>query len=253
MNQSDLIGFQNDFVAAVVDPSVEWDAALGIAQQDNWRFNIYRNNYFHGLIEQLAEAYPTVQSILGDDAFSVIAHRYLQYFPPKNVSLALFGEEFTHYLREISITKNDDLICDSALLDRAYLEALHAPDQVVIDPVVLSDLGDDLVGARFTPHGSLRIIESNISLVDTWKAYRKGIKVTNVTAQGALVTRPKSLVQVRGLSRAATQFGLGLMNNDTVADAYDKASDIDESFDITQVFSDFLLAGAFCDIKVPND
>ena len=62
--------FQADFAAALTsrDPAAR-PKRLGCEAAE--RFRIYRNNYYHGLSQQLAEAYPVMRRLVGDAFFVV--------------------------------------------------------------------------------------------------------------------------------------------------------------------------------------
>lgn len=248
-----LYAFQKDFAAAVGadDPEARPD---GLSVDASWRFNVYRNNFFHGLIEQLKEAYPEVCRILGEDAFNTIARGFLIYHPPRTRSLALFGGEFPGYLAQISLTKDNALVCDMARLERAWLEALHAADEDILDPAGLAAIGENLTEARFAKHDAAAIVTSQIPLLDHWRVRRGGTPVqkgqnSGAGAQAALVTRPRLNVQIRLLTKTETTFGLQIFDGAPVSEAFDKAIDCDDAFDITEAFRTFLAAGAFAELN----
>lgn len=252
----DLSKLQAEFAQTIRDPKSAVPNSLGIPEQDVWRFNIYRNNYFHGLIEKLGEAYPMAAHLVGREAFAALAHHYLRQFPLHDVSLALVGNEFVPFLTTLSFPvsapANKELIGDAAALDRACLETLHAPEGAKLAAESLQHLGEALAEVRFVVHPATRIVPSRQALVMNWERYREGGEPVDGPAQGALVTRSGGKVMVRALSAAATLFGQCLMNSDPVMDSYERAVSVDDAFDPTQCFSDFLLAGAFSSIHPTN-
>ena len=135
-------------------------------------------------------------------------------------------------------------------MDRAQLEALHAPDAELLPAQALQNLGEALADARFVCHPATRIVASTQALVSNWERLQQAPRaedgIAQGPAQGALVTRPQGRVRVRGLTPAGTQFGRSLLQGVTVMEAYEKAVAIDETFDLTHCFSELLEAGAFC-------
>ena len=252
---SDLRTFQGAFSAAIRSDSFDGPIG-GAADEDAWRFNVYRNSFFHGLIEQLREAYPAVAHMLGDEGFAVVARGYLVYHPPTTRSLALFGAEFPAYIAGISLTQDDAVLCALATLDRAYLESLHAADRSVLDPGGLAALGEGVAEARFVKHPAARIVQSQIPLVDHWRANRGGGNLPNdpseTAAQGALVTRPNLSVQVAALSEAEAAFGIDLFGGKPVSHAFETAEGLEPGFDIAETFRRFLTAGAFTAVTSPQ-
>ncbi len=252
---SALRDFQGTFSAAI--RSDTFDGPIDCAaHKDAWRFGVYRNNFFHGLLEQLREAYPSVAQILGNDGFAVVARGYLVHFPPTSRSLALFGEDFPAYLAGISLTQDDAVVCGLARLDRAYLEVLHAEDLPVLDPAWLAELGDTLAEAEFVKHPAAQIIPSQIPLVDHWRARRAGGDVLSdppdTEALCALVTRPKLTVHVAALREEEAAFGLELFSGQSVSYAFETAMALNPGFDITETFRRFLTAGTFTAVISPE-
>ena len=68
MSTLKLQTFQADFAAALIasDPAAR---PKGFSSKAAVRFRIYRNNFYHGLSQQLAEAYPVVRRLVGDGFF----------------------------------------------------------------------------------------------------------------------------------------------------------------------------------------
>ena len=161
------------------------------------------------------------------------------------------------FVNSLSFSANGELICGAAALDRARLEALHAPDAELLPAQSLQELGEALVDARFICHPATRIVAPAQALVTNWERLQQGAgemavagnKIAQGPVQGALVTRPQGRVLVRGTTPASTQFGHSLQAGATVMAAYEQAVALDEAFDLTQCFSEFLEVGAFSGVE----
>ena len=77
--------FQADFAAALAsgDPGACPEALAGEAAK---RFRIYRNNFHHGLSQQLAKAYPVVRRLVGDAFFFATARTFLETVPTSAIA-----------------------------------------------------------------------------------------------------------------------------------------------------------------------
>ncbi len=285
MSVGSIEEFQFDFARAVRDPKAELSPGLGIATGDAWRFSIYRNNYYHGLIETLTEAYPSVATYLSEESFRKIALSYLQRSVVTEVSLALIAKDFPDFLGRANLADLAGLLSDLARLDRAYLEALHAPDQSTLNPTKLQNFGERIADAQFNFHSATRILSANRPLVKIWREVlgyldpqdgkkdgkedgkKNGKKDGKQTEEqqegsvlqdaggaiyGALITRLAHQVSVRPMTAAATQFGLVLTEGATVTQAFEKATAVDPAFDLTQAFSIYLEAGAIHDLQIAD-
>jgi hypothetical protein len=98
-----------------------------INETDQWpagqRMHVYWNAYFVRLIECLRNEFPTLLSVLGDDAFDDFARGYLEAHPPRSYTLGVLGAHFAAYLAETRPARIDDrLDWADCLVDLAAYE-----------------------------------------------------------------------------------------------------------------------------------
>ena len=253
MSELNFERFQADFAVALAsgNPAACPEALVGEAAE---RFRIYRNNFFHSVGQQLAEAYPVVQRLVGDVFFSALASAFLEMHAPQTRSLALFGREFAGFLEDFPPVASLPYLPHVARLERAWLEAFHAADALPLPPsAALVGKAHALDEARFGAHPAARIVISDYPLVDLWRANQPGVDSgqysIEAVAQSALITRPQLQVVVRGLSPAQAIFGRSLLAGGDVVSAFERASQTDDRFDVTAAFRKFLAAGAFVDTQ----
>jgi hypothetical protein len=248
MSTLKLQTFQAEFAAALAsgDPAAR---PKGFSSKAAARFRIYRNNYYHGLSQQLAEAYPVVRRLVGDEFFFATARAFLEAHAPRTRSLALFGGEFPSFLEEFPPAASLPYLPDVARLERARLEALHAADAAALAPAALAGQGQALAEVRFVAHPAARIVTSDYPIVDLWRANQPEVDPGRCSfesaAQSALITRPQLRVEVCPLSAAQAAFGRSLLAGEDVVAAFERASQTDECFDVTAAFRELLVAGAF--------
>ena len=248
MSATDLTGFQTDFAAALRagDPAAR---PQGLDAEAAARFRVYRNNLYHGLGQQLAEAYPVVRRLVGEAFFQATAREFLAGRPPRSRSLALFGEAFPDFLQTFPPAQSLPYLADVARLERARLEALHAADAAPLTPAELGRMGLAGAEAGFAAHPAARVVASDHPIVDLWRANRPEAEPGPLTLaavpQGALVTRPGFEVEVRALSRPQAEFARRLLSGDDLAAAFDAARRSDPDFDATAAFAELLAANTF--------
>ncbi len=257
MSGLSLQPFQADFAAALAsgNPAARPEALAGEAAA---RFRIYRNNFYHGLSQQLAQAYPVMRRLVGDAFFFAAARAFLEVHAPRTRSLALFGGEFPGFLEGFPPVASLPYLPDVARLERAWLEALHAADAAPLAPAALAGQGRQaLAEARFGAHPAARIVTSDYPIVDLWRANQPevdpGQRSFEAVAQSALITRPQLRVEVRALSPAQSAFVRTLFAGHAVATAYETAVQRDEAFDVSAAFRELLAAGAFAQSEPSAD
>jgi len=255
MNASPLSAFQSGFAAALAEHGGDAHPE-GLDGPAATRFRIHRNNYVHGLGQELAAAYPVVRQLVGDDFFFAMARDYLAGHAPRSRSLTLFGEDFPVFLRHFPPAASVTYLPDMARLERARLEALHAADTVPLAPMRLAELGERLAETRFVGHPATRIVTSDFPILEIWQAHQSGTEPTgrpiSAGGQSVLVTRPGLDVMVRPLSSAEAAFGQNLLSGDDVVTAVDRVQGEEEVFDLTKAFGALLAAGAFAELDATH-
>lgn len=66
------------------------------------RLGIYRHAYQMRLIEALADNYPSLALLLGDELFQQLGKNYLALYPSQHFSIRYFGEQLSDYLTHTS-------------------------------------------------------------------------------------------------------------------------------------------------------
>ena len=96
------------------------------------RINIYANAYFYRLLECLKEEYPATLAVIGSNDFAGLTHDYLVWWPPTEPSIFYAGRYLAEFLRNHDLAKCRPFLAELARLERATLDAFHAPDTPVL-------------------------------------------------------------------------------------------------------------------------
>ena len=91
---------------------------------------IYRHAYRSRLLECLRKEFAVLMTLMGREAFTLLASAYLEAHPPRSYTLADLGKNFPGYLKETRPPGHDwaDPLIDLATLERAFNEVYDAPD-----------------------------------------------------------------------------------------------------------------------------
>jgi hypothetical protein len=118
----DLAAFQAEFAEALLAerPIGPVTRAPGFA--------VYRNTSARGAVEALRAAFPTVDTLIGDEAFTHAALDYRAACPPQSPVMSDYGADFADFLAAQSWTGELPYLADVARLDRLWLECFLAPD-----------------------------------------------------------------------------------------------------------------------------
>lgn len=206
------------------------------------RYAVYRNNVVISLIDALADTFPVVRQLVGDDFFHAMAREHARQHPPTSPVLAFYGQDFPAFIADFGPSASLPYLADVARLEWAYVSAFHAADA---DGLPTQDLAEllrqperlALTCLRFAP--AVRLIRSNHAVVSIWQAHQIDGNLSGVDptrAETALVVRPELTVQIVPLSELAANFLSDLMAGRSLGAAYEKCA-ASGALDMAEIFS----------------
>jgi hypothetical protein len=243
---------QDRFAAALLDP--ERPIPDGLVTPDgrpaSRRFGIYRNNVTVGLVNALAEVFPTTQNLVGEEFFRAMARQYLLDHPPASRLLFEYGATFPDFLSGFEPAAELPFLADVARLERLWLDCFHAADAAPLDGAVLQRVApQDLAELRLIAHPAARLFRARHAAVTIMTRDRTGAPLDGLDpfrAEDGLVTRPAFDPEIRHLPPAGADFVGLLLDGGTLGEAAAAAFAADPDFDLPAAISAIVEAGAFC-------
>ncbi|WP_095077393.1 DUF2063 domain-containing protein [Pseudomonas sp. Irchel s3h17] len=233
---------QATFAAALLDPSLACPSGLfssnGAAPDS--RFAVYRNNVQSSLINALADSYPVVLQLVGDEFFRAMARAYVQGAPPRHAVINDYGHDFADFIQGFAPAAGVPYLADVARLERLRINAYHAADAAGIDPMQLAAVlnePDTLAQLRIQLHPSLFTLCSPYALVSVWNAHQGDdlpASLAPYQEQCALILRNGLQVEVFAIDQGAACFIERLQAGDCLEQAVVRALDIAPAFDLSQ-------------------
>lgn len=107
------VGALSGFLAGNADPA---------------RLRVYRNGFLKACVEALRASYPSVERLVGEERFPVLARPYVDAHPPRTASLVEYGEGFPAFIEDTRDTHRLAYLAAFAALDRAWSEVFFAED-----------------------------------------------------------------------------------------------------------------------------
>jgi hypothetical protein len=202
------------------------------------RFGVYRNNVMVGLSGALAESFPAVRRLVGEDFFRAMAITYARTAPPRSPVMAAYGAGFADFIARFEPAGGLPYLPDVARIEQAWFEAYHAADAAPVDPAAFAKIAPDaLPHLRLHLHPSIRIVRSAYAALSIWRynteeASERSLEDVEVP-EDALILRSVSEVEVRSIPRGGAVFLEALVDEDTVVDAWVKAMEDAADFDLT--------------------
>ena len=236
---------QSAFAAALLNPDLPSPGGLSTwnGSDPATRFAVYRNNVTVSLIDALADTFPVVQALVGEEFFRAMAQVFMQANPPRSRLMAFYGHDFADFVSAFPPVASVPYLADVARLEMARVLAYHAADVDPLQPETLQAALTDpeqLLSLRLVLHPSVQVIASPFAVFSLWAAHQGALCISTVDpeqAQAALVFRNGLDVDTLELVASSAAFVNALRTGQTLMDATDAASRVDSEFDLSHALA----------------
>ena len=189
------------------------------------RFAIYRNNVILSLSVAIADTFPVVKRLIGDECFETAAIAFVRKHPPSTPSLLFYGEGFIQFIKDYPACIELGYLSDIAQLEWNYIRAFHADDMSLLDNETLQQIAPESLGdTAFEIHPSVRLMQSDWPIDTIWEENLKQdvetIDLEKYSKCKLLIYRQDLQVQVINLASECFHFLLALTEGKTIIDAW---------------------------------
>ena len=224
------------------------------------RFAVHRNNAVASLVEALADGFPVVRQLVGEEFFAAMARCFVRDQPPRTPVLALYGDGFAGFVEGYAPAASLPYLADVARLEYLRVQAVHASDAPSLGAADIAPrLADPptLAAARLAFHPSTALLESRHAVVSLWAAHQGLGDIADVDPaepQCALVLRRPGDddAAVIGIGPGAAGFMRRLMDGETLGDAVAAATAADAGFDLAESLALLIGHGALTGWQAPD-
>lgn len=161
---------QARFAAALLAPGV--DARETLAADATPRgFDVHRNTVVSSLVRALAEGFPSVERLVGDEFFAAMAAEAVRAAPPTHPVLLAYGAGFAAFIEAFAPVAHLPYLADVARLDGLRRRAWHAADVQALDLGAFTGAEAGHVAARrIALHPSVGLLGSAHPARTLWAA-----------------------------------------------------------------------------------
>lgn len=211
--------FLNHLFSASPEVEIEIDAAF------QHRLAVYRNNVRVGLKSYLAEVYPAIKALVGDDFFNAFCQTHIEATPPASGNLHGYGDTFASALAGHPALANLPYLADVARLEWAHHRAYYAPSGRPLD---MPDDPKRLLNVHGGLNPSVTLVESPFPVDKLWRQslpdFQGEFSVRLEDGPSSLlVLRAQSGVEVQRLEAAAIQFLRAIESGEAFGPAIESA------------------------------
>jgi len=239
------------------------DAVRPIALDDveaaRVRIGAYVGGYPARLVEAMEEAFPALLTILGNDAFRALIHRYRVAVPSGIYNLSDVGKNLPAFLVSDESTVRLPFLADLATLEWACLRAFHAFERDPLDPAVVAGWGlEDWGGAEVVFQPAVAVVRSEWPVLELWNLRntppqgRRGIDLAVAGRPQCVLVRRAGLGVVCDLvSQAQAQVLTALLEGARLGEAMDALAETpDAPLDVATWFAEWRARGLIVDCRV---
>lgn len=252
---------QRRFATALLDPDAPCpDGLIAWNHSDPARrFAVYRNNVIVSLIDALADAFPVVQQLVGEEFFRAMAGVFVRQAPPQSARLVEYGDGLPAFIAQFEPASTVPYLADVARLERLRVRAFHAADADPLTPKQIAQALADperLPMLQVTCHPSLGVLSSRYAIVALWAAHQ-GLgdlaSVNPALPEIALVIRVGLAVQVIALPPGGDVLIAGFIAGLPLGEAAGLAIAAHPDFDLAAHLALLLRCGALSSFSLPTE
>lgn len=242
---------QSTFSTLLLDPKIPCPEGLvsPSGKADQKRFSVYRNNVVVGLTGALADIFPAIQRLLGEEAFKNLARIYVANEPPTSPLMFEYGHGFANFLEKFEPLQKYPYLADVARIERLWLDAYHVGDETPLGSDILASFpAEKLAELVFKAHPATKLFSSQYAAVSIFSANRQMQSMEGIDpslGEYCLITRPDTDVDVRQIPQSAWVFFSALVKGRTLGEAANEAAGIEVEFDIAMSISTMIESGMF--------
>mgnify|MGYP003584061129 CR=1 FL=1 len=237
-------GDRPDLAEAVVGDSITAAA----------RLRIHRHHVAESLATALAATYSTVQAIVGEDFFRIMARDFAAADLPRQPVLAEYGEAFPAFVAGYGPAASLPYLADMARLDWALNLAFHAPWHSRLTVSDLADLPPEgLLASRVSLAAGSTLVRSAYPIDRIWHASRPGTAAGRVSLDegraAVIVLRRADDAAFATLSPAEAAFVEALDDGKTLEEGAQAAFATEPAFDLSTSVARLLALQAFAALQ----
>lgn len=241
-----LHDIQAGFYRDLLDPDSNWTLshlAAGGRIDPAESLAIYRHNFFSNYQAQLAEAYPVIRRLVGDDYFALAARAHVRDTPSACGDINAYGGSFGAFLARFPGAQALAYLPDVARLEWSIHRAFTAADVPVLNIIRLATVtAAQHTHLRFTLHPSATLLASNWPILAIWRVNQPGFSgepCVDLSAGGVrlLVARRKGEIVLETLSDAEHALLDALARDQHLGEATEAGLAVDPNFNLGDCLS----------------
>jgi hypothetical protein len=211
------------------------------------RLGLYRGNVRGQWRAALANAYPVLNALTGDEYFDALSFAYARAHPSQSGDLHRFGAELPRFVEDYEQNPRFRYFADVARLEWSLHVAYFAADVASFSSEQWLEIGEErLLDMRLAVHPACTAISSRYAIADIWLAHQPGgtFPESMEMPTRVLTIRPEWRPTILVHSDAAYAAFMALHVGKTLNHALDAAFELDPAFDFPSQWQSWITSRA---------
>lgn len=177
------------------------------------RLEIYNRQYWFRVIGAVAEDFPGLLAVLGEEKFDKLVLAYLKENPSTSFTLRNLGSKLPHWLERHSefAPRRHDLLVDVAKLEWAYIESF---DNASLPPLSEVDISSLTADSQLSLQPHLQLLDLRYPVDKLILAVHREAAPASVASNAASEHKHKSLKRLLVMRRSMTHLVIHRFEND---------------------------------------
>jgi len=219
---------------------------------------VYRNNYRGNLHDTLADVYPVIRQLVGDEFFRMMAKKFIEGHPSRSGNLHHYGSELAEFLAHFGPTRQLAYLPDMASLEWAYHHAYLADDAPDFDYDRLATLApESYAELRWQLHPSCTLLVTDHPASAIWQAHQEGApEEINIDMDSGgdnlLVFRNQLITEIISIDSGSLHWLKQLQQGIPMGAATESTLAVHADFDLATTLRRWLAQGVLIDFSIPQ-
>jgi hypothetical protein len=177
------------------------------------RLEIYNRQYWFRVIGAVAEDYPGLLAVLGEEKFDQMVLAYLKENPSTSFTLRNLGSKLSHWLESHPefAARRHKLLVDVAKLEWAYIESF---DRASLSPLSELDISGLTAESQLSLQPHLQLLDLRYPVDELILAVHRQTESAGVASNAALEHKHKKLKRLPTMRHSVIRLAIHRFDND---------------------------------------
>lgn len=177
------------------------------------RLEIYNRQYWFRVMGAIAEDYPGLLAVLGEDKFDQLVLAYLKENPSTSFTLRNLGSKLAHWLEDHPefAPRRHNLLVDVAKLEWAYIESF---DRASLSPLSELDISGLTAESQLSLQPHLQLLDLRYPVDELILAVHRETEPAGVASNAATEHTHKKLKRLPAMRRSVIRLAIHRFEND---------------------------------------